>query len=106
MEFWALIYWLLVDYSFKSNFLPQTEYKPSPLTKEVRQTKEIGNKTLLNHSHQQGHMLTGEGTTSEVLNKNRKRENISYFQNVQEQRPEHWVQHLLHLSTQPTYSKL
>lgn len=88
MEFWALIYWLLVDYSFQSDFLPQTKDKPSPLTKEVCQTKEIGNKTFLNHSHQQGHMLTGEGTTSEVLNKNRKRDNISYFQNVQEQRPE------------------
>ena len=47
VEFWALIYWLLVDYSFQSDFLPQTEDKPSPLTKEVRQTKEIGNKDII-----------------------------------------------------------
>ena len=59
----SLIYWLLVDYSFQSDFLRQTGDKPFPLTKESCQTKEIV----------KYHPLTRKGTTSEVLNTNKEK---------------------------------
>ena len=56
---------MLVDYSLKSNFLPQTEDKSFPLTKEIcNALKKPAKKRLLNHSQKQGYMLTGKGTAS------------------------------------------
>ena len=76
MEVWALIHWLLVDYSFQSEFLLEIEDNLFLFSqRNFTRLKKLANKTLWNHSHR-GHMLAGNGTTSGILNRKPETHNL------------------------------